>query len=193
VAGMLGPVPDGAAMLQTYVAWVITHPFLSAALQFALLGTLGEIIAASLKRRQLSLPCGWWQLGAKALAWALLGIVIKYGFIGMKGFTQALLDKGLLPQFFAHGLGKAFAVSVLTNAFFGPQMMAFHRLEDNLILGGTGFGGIERAWWTQLWFWVPAHTITFALPQEYQIGLAAVWGLVLGIILGLAKPAPKAG
>ena len=188
---MLALSSSGAIMMQAYVSWVIAHPFLSTALQFALLGTLGEIVAASLKRRKISLPCGWLQLGAKVLAWALLGLVIKYGFIGMKGFTQALLDKGMLPNFMAHGMGKAFAVSVLTNAFFGPQMMAFHRIEDNFILGEKGFGGIERAWWTLLWFWVPAHTITFSLPQEYQIGLAAVWGLVLGIILGLAKPAPK--
>jgi hypothetical protein len=130
-------------------------------------------------------------LAAKALAWALLGLIIKYGFAGMKGFTQALLDKALLPSFLASGVGKAFAVSLLTNVFFGPQMMAFHRLEDNLILGEKGFAGIERAWWTLLWFWVPAHTLTFSLPQEFQIGLAAFWGLVLGVILGLSKPAPK--
>jgi hypothetical protein len=175
-------------MLHAYVTWVIAHPFLSAALQFALLGTLGEIVAASARQRRIALPCGWLRLGAKALGWSLLGIIIKYGFAGMKGFTQALLDKGMLPAFLGHGLGKAFAVSALTNLFFGPQMMAFHRLEDNLILGEKGFQGIERAWWTLLWFWIPAHTITFSLPQEFQIGLAAFWGLVLGVILGLSKP-----
>lgn len=175
-------------MFQAYAGWVSAHPFQSAALQFAILGTLGEVIATSLRNRRFTLPCTPMQLALKALAWALLGLVIKYGFIGMKGFTQALLDKGMLPAFLSHGLGKAFAVSVLTNAFFGPQMMAFHRIEDNLILGEKGFAGIQRAWWTLLWFWIPAHTVTFALPVDYQIGLAAVWGLVLGIILGLAKP-----
>jgi hypothetical protein len=179
-------------MLHAYATWVIAHPFLSAALQFALLGTIGEVVAASVRQRRLSAPCAWPRLLAKAAAWALLGIIIKYGFAGMKGFTQALLDKGMLPGFLGHGAGKAFAVSLLTNVFFGPQMMAFHRLEDNLILGEKGFQGIERAWWTLLWFWVPAHTLTFSLPQEFQIGLAAFWGLVLGVILGLAKPAAKA-
>lgn len=175
-------------MFQAYAGWVTAHPFQSAALQFAILGTLGEVIAASLRNRRFTLPCTPLQLLLKAVAWALLGLVIKYGFIGMKGFTQALLDKSLLPGFLGTGLGKAFAISVLTNAFFGPQMMAFHRIEDNLILGERGFAGIERAWWTLVWFWIPAHTVTFALPPEFQIGLAAVWGLVLGIILGLAKP-----
>lgn len=175
-------------MFHAYAGWVSAHPFQSAALQFAILGTLGEVIAASLRNRRFSLPCTPLQLLLKVLAWALLGLVIKYGFIGMKGFTQALLDKHLLPTFLGTGVGKAFAISVLTNAFFGPQMMAFHRIEDNLILGEKGFAGIQRAWWTLVWFWVPAHTVTFALPAEFQIGLAAVWGLVLGIILGLAKP-----
>ncbi len=179
-------------MGHAYVTWVIAHPFLSAALQFALLGTLGEIVAASVRQRRFSTPCSWSRLAAKVLAWALLGIIIKYGFAGMKGFTQALIDKAMLPGFLAHGVGKAFAVSLLTNVLFGPQMMAFHRLEDNLILGQKGFAGIERAWWTLLWFWVPAHTLTFSLPQEFQIGLAAFWGLVLGVILGLSKPTPKA-
>ncbi|MHB1482983.1 MAG: hypothetical protein ACYCXH_11775, partial [Bellilinea sp.] len=85
----------------------------------------------------------------------------------------------------------AFAVSLFTNILFGPQMMAFHRLEDNLILGKKGFAGITRAWWTLIWFWIPAHTITFALPADYQIGLAAVWSLVLGIILGSSKTKSK--
>ena len=86
-----------------------------------------------------------------------------------------------------HGVGKAFAVSLFTNLLFGPQMMAFHRIEDNLILGEKGFAGIENAWKTLLWFWIPAHTLTFSLPPDFQIALAAFWGLVLGVILGLSR------
>lgn len=179
-------------MMSVYVSWVTARPMLSAAVQFAILGTLGEMVASSLKRRCLVLPCKGPQIAAKCLAWALLGLVIKYGFTGMKGFTQTLLDKGMLPAFLNHGLGKAFAVSVLTNTFFGPQMICFHRIEDNWILGQHGFQGIQKAWWTLLWFWIPAHTLTFSLPAEYQIGLAAFWGLVLGILLGWAKPVPGA-
>lgn len=179
-------------MLHAYIQWVTTHPMGSAAIQFALLGTLGEVVASSLRSRRPALPCTWVQLLLKAAAWALLGLIIKLGFTGMKGFTQALLAHGYLPASWSTGLGWAFAVSVLTNLFFGPQMMAFHRIEDNLILGQKGFAGIERAWWTLAWFWIPAHTVTFALPQAFQIGLAAFWGLVLGVILGLAKPIAKA-
>jgi len=173
--------------MASYVQWVSDQPLLSAAVQFAILGTLGEVIAYWLRNRRIGgLPCDAWQLGAKVLAWALLGVIIKFGFTGMKGFTRALVDHGLLPGWCDAGIGWAFAVSVATNIFFGPQMMAFHRLEDNFILGQRGFAGIQRAWWTLIWFWIPAHTLTFSLPREYQIGLAALWGLVLGVILGLS-------
>ena len=170
--------------MSTYRLWVMAHPLLSAALQFGLLGTLGECVAASLRARRLALPCTPLQLLAKALAWALLGLVIKAGFVGMRGFAGALIQHGLLPASWATGLPWACLLSVLTNTFFGPQMMLFHRLEDNLILGRRGFQGMGPALRTLAWFWIPAHTLTFSLPVEYQVGLAALWCLVLGIILG---------
>lgn len=173
--------------MDAYAAWVAQNPLLSAAIQFAVLGTLGEVISASLQSRRPALPCTPLQLLGKVFAWALLGVIIKYGFAGMKGFTSALLEHNMLPALFASGVGWAFAVSVLTNVFFGPQMMAFHRVEDNLILGRRGFAGITTAWKTLIWFWIPAHTVTFSLPVDYQIGLAALWSLVLGIIMGLTK------
>jgi hypothetical protein len=170
----------------SYRLWVQAHPFLSAAVQFGLLGTLGEVAAVSLKARRPALPCTPFQLLAKVLAWALLGLVIKAGFVGMKGFTRALIDHHLLPGALGSGFGWALALSTLTNVFFGPQMMLFHRLEDNLILGRRGFDGMAPAIRTLIWFWIPAHTITFSLPADFQVGLAAVWSLALGLILGLA-------
>ena len=49
-----------------------------------------------------------------------------------------------------------------------------------------GYEGIQKAWFTLIWFWIPAHTITFSLPKDFQIGLAAVWSVVLGIIMGMS-------
>ncbi|MBC8276605.1 MAG: hypothetical protein H8E46_00105, partial [FCB group bacterium] len=97
------------------------------------------------------------------------------------------LEHNLLPSFFAAGIGWAFSVSVFTNILFGPQMMLFHRIEDNVIMREWSFSGIQTAWRTLIWFWIPAHTITFCLPQDYQIGLAAVWSVVLGIIMGISR------
>ena len=174
--------------MSQYVSWVNGWPLLSAAVQFAILGTLGELLSHSLREKRLSLPCTPLQLLGKMAAWALLGVIIKYGFAGMKGFTRALVDHHLLPAFMGAGIGWAFGVSLFTNLLFGPQMMLFHRLEDNLVLGNRGYEGLTRAWWTLIWFWIPAHTVTFILPRPYQVGLAAVWGVVLGLILGASKP-----
>jgi hypothetical protein len=172
--------------MNSYRLWVLANPFLSAAIQFGLLGTLGELGAASLRARRPILPCTPIQVLLKVGAWALLGLVIKAGFVGMKGFTRALVDHHVLPSFLGSGLGWAFSLSTLTNLFFGPQMMLFHRLEDNLILRRRGFDGMVPAIWTLAWFWIPAHTLTFSLPPEFQVGLAALWSLALGVILGLA-------
>ena len=173
--------------METYTIWVRENPMLSAAFQFAILGTMGESIPHFIRRKQSSLPCNYRELLGMIAAWALLGIIIKYGFTGMKGFTRALLDHNMLPALMANGIGWAFAVSVLTNIFFGPQMMLFHRIEDNLILRQKNYGGLTKAWWTLVWFWIPAHTVTFSLPIEYQIGLAALWSVVLGMIMGFTK------
>jgi len=175
-----------------YVIWVSEWPLLSAAVQFAVLGTLGEVLSHSIRVKRPAIPCTILQLLGKIVAWALLGVIIKYGFAGMKGFTRVLVEHRMLPGVMGSGVGWAFGVSLFTNLLFGPQMMLFHRLEDNLILGTRGFTGLTRAWWTLIWFWIPAHTVTFSLPRPYQIGLAALWGVVLGLILGASKPAPAA-
>jgi hypothetical protein len=173
-----------------YLTWVTDQPLTSAFIQFALLGTLGECLSHTIRRRRLTIGCTILQLAGKMLAWGVLGLVIKYGFAGMKGFVAALLEHQLLPAMFADGILRALAVSVCTNVFFGPQMMAFHRLEENLLMRQWNWSGLERAWFTLVWFWIPAHTVTFLLPKDFQIGLAAVWSVVLGLILGLTTPRP---
>ena len=173
--------------METYIAWVKSYPLLSAAIQFAILGTLGEYISHLLRTKNAAGFCSLPELVGKVFAWAILGVVIKYGFAGMKGFVNALLEHGMFPALFAEGVGYAFAVSVTTNLLFGPQMMLFHRVEDNLVLRKWNFTGIEKAWKTLIWFWIPAHTVTFSLPVHFQIGLAALWSVALGVIMGFFK------
>ena len=36
-------------------------------------------------------------------------------------------------------------------------------------------------------FWIPAHTLTFMLPAEYQVAMAAALSVALGIILNLKR------
>jgi len=70
------------------------------------------------------------------------------------------------------------------NLQFGPFLVIMHRLMDNFISGKQNWKNLDKGFYSLLWFWIPAHTITFILPREFQIGLAAVWSLALGIILG---------
>jgi hypothetical protein len=173
-------------MMNWYLSWVTEFPLVSAVVQFALLGTLGELLSSVLRTKRLALPCSLPMLAGKMAAWGILGIVIKLGFVGMRGFVTSLAEHQYVPEFLTSGAGLAFVISVNTNVFFGPQMMLFHRVEDNLLARRWNFDGMSKALATLVWFWIPAHTITFSLPREYQIGLAAVWSVALGIIMGLS-------
>ncbi len=171
-------------MFNKYVFWVREFPRGSAFFQFALLGTIGELGGLLIKMANW-FPWNIQTLFLKILAWGILGIIIKYGFVGMKGFVRAQVEAGFLSKKYLTGWRWAFVVSLVTNIFFGPVMMFIHRLEDNLIVGEWNMAGLEFAWLTLLWFWIPAHTITFKLKEEYQIGIAAIWSIALGIILGI--------
>jgi len=43
-----------------------------------------------------------------------------------------------------------------------------------------------------IWFWIPAHTLTFTLPSELRVICAALLAVILGAILGLAKRRARA-
>ncbi len=169
--------------MDSYAALVRQHPLLSAIVQFAVLGTLGEAAAAWMRERRFFSPFPPRVALLKALGWAALAVCIKYAFAGFTAFVAGLSAKGLLPAqlgLFAF----AFAVSLSMNLQFGPFLVIVHRLIDNAIDGRRNWTGIDRALLSLLWFWVPAHTVTFMLPEDFRIGLAAVWSLALGIILG---------
>ena len=169
-----------------YVAWVHDNMLLSAFLQFAALGTGGEILGILAARRRSEFRLLEWVV--KAVIWGVLGIIIKYAFTGFKGFLSGLVDAGLLPHACEDmPLLHAFSLSVLTNAMFGPLIMFLHRSSDNLVAGARGYAGIEASLLTLAWFWVPAHTVTFILPYDFQVGLAALWSVALGLIMGFTK------
>jgi hypothetical protein len=108
----------------------------------------------------------------------------------------------------ASALLKAFSISVMMNCIFAPIFMTLHKITDTHIVqtGGTlrGFftnriqfsGILQNLNWTVQWkfvflktipfFWIPAHTITFILPNEFQVLFAAILGVVLGVILSIA-------
>jgi hypothetical protein len=165
-----------------YIELVKAHPLATAMAQFAALGTLGEAASKWLTARRIFSPFGARGTLLRMLGWSFLAVCIKYAFTGFTAFVDGLIAHGLLPElgFF----GKAFAVSLSMNLQFGPFLVLAHRLIDNAIDGAPNWANLDKGFKSLLWFWVPAHTVTFLLPLELRIGLAAVWSLALGLILG---------
>lgn len=173
--------------MELYIHYVKNYPIIMAMIQFAILGTLGEIISKWIINKKVNLPFSIPMTLWKMIEWAILAICIKYAFAGMKGFVQALVEHDMLPQVASKEGFKplyAFTVSVVANLQFGLFLVIFHRILDNLFLKVKNWKGMDKAMLSMLWFWIPAHTITFSLPTDFQIGLAALWSVALGIILG---------
>jgi hypothetical protein len=165
-----------------YVELVTEFPILSAMVQFAILGTLGDILSKWIVKGRIHTPFGWGTALLKMAEWALLAVFIKYAFAGFHGFVDALKAHHLLPEM--GPLGNSFAISVAMNLQFGPFLVIMHRLLDNAIAGKKNWQNLDKGFLSLIWFWIPAHTITFILPRPFQIGLAALWSLMLGLILG---------
>lgn len=177
----------GRTVIEAYLHAVKDYPLLSSAIQVAILGTLGELLAGRIRLgRWYFFGPGPSRLLAKVAVWAFLGITFKYAFTGFFGFVDAISHKGFWFASASHpGILRAFSASLFTNMLFGPVMMLFHRWCDNIIeRKEMDWVSMVKAWKTLIWFWIPAHTITFSLPAHLQVGLAAVWAIALGVILG---------
>lgn len=166
-----------------YLAWVKSYPLLSAMIQFAILGTLGEILSKWIIQKSFRYPFTLFLTFWKMLVWAVLGVAIKYAFLGFTGFVEHLEAQKYLPTL--GNFGKAFAISAFMNLQFGLFLVVVHRLLDNLGERQMNWTGIHKSMISLLWFWIPAHTVTFMQKPDLRIGLAAVWSLVLGLILGM--------
>jgi small-conductance mechanosensitive channel len=112
------------------------------------------------------------------------------------------------PGFSWLKLLSALSVGTLMNLLFAPVFMIFHRITDTHILntGGTLTGFftplpvkkyIHDTDWTAFWdfvikktiplFWIPAQTLNFMLPEGYRILVAAIYSVILGILLSIAS------
>lgn len=175
------------SLLNMYVAWVKAMPLISAMIQFAFLGTFGEVISRWIKTKSFRYPFSLSLTIWKMVVWAILAIGIKYAFKGYTGFVEYLEAHGyLLPL---NAFGKAFAISVFMNLQFGLTLVLAHRALDNLPEKSKNWQNLDKSIYSLIWFWIPAHTVTFMLPELYRIGLAALWSVVLGVILGFFTPA----
>ena len=111
------------------------------------------------------------------------------------------------PGFTGLKLLSAFSVSTTLNLLFAPVFMAFHRITDTHIqrTGGTMKGfltvmkigqSFKEINWLDFWdfvlkktiplFWIPAQTINFLLPEDYRILVAAIYSIILGVLMSMA-------
>lgn len=171
--------------MQWYIDLVTAHPILSAIVQFAILGTLGEMVSRWVTAKRVHMPFTAAETLWKMVVWSILAVCIKYAFVGAEGFVNELIGHGLLPAACTSGFAHAFAKSALTNLQFGLFLVLFHRILDNVIVREKNWANLHKAMFSLIWFWIPAHTVTFCLPREFQIGLAAAWSVALGLILGI--------
>lgn len=209
------------AIPQTHCAegfnWATAHhPYIMAFFKFAILATLGEMLALRIREGVYNKK-GFGVL-PRMMVWGFLGmciamamVIFKVGvpaFLGSLGWHDAATLFGT-AEFSWGKLGIAFAVSVLMNSIFAPVMMTFHKCTDIHITdnGGTVRGLLRpmkmreifahKVNWDMQWnfvikktiplFWFPAHTITFILPANLQVLFAALLGVALGLILAIKK------
>ena len=123
-------------------------------------------------------------------------------YLGVDGAAEAMKGELSLLKF-----ANAFLISLSMNTIYAPIMMTFHKITDAHIINNGGklksliqpikFWEICKSInWDVQWnfvfmktipfFWIPAHTITFLLPPEWQVMFAALLGIALGVILALA-------
>ena len=181
-----------------------SHPYLMGFVKFAVLATAGELLAMRLAKKEWELPSYVW---ARFLIWGVIGVWITYMMKIFGAGVGALMASGLLPNpehALLNSFVKAFMISATMNLSFGPTFMALHKCSDTYLdmrAAGCKKRNVARVVRNVDWkkfatftilktvplFWIPAHTLTFMLPAEYQVAMAAALSVALGIILNLKR------
>lgn len=196
-----------------------THGMLMSFVKFGILATMGESIGLRISAGVYNRP-GFGIL-PKAVVWGFLGLAIKTAFVIFSAGTDKFLvymGMPLTPEIMQGGmsgikLAVAFARSTAMNLVFGIILMTLHKITDEHITQNGGklsallkpinFAGILTDLnWQVMWnfvykktlpfFWIPAHTITFLLPEQFQVLFAALLGIALGVILATASAKARA-
>ncbi|MCF7925289.1 MAG: hypothetical protein K9L26_02045 [Candidatus Izimaplasma sp.] len=182
-------------MLPPVLKFAGAYPLIMSFIKFFFLASIGDIIGYRLQ-------VGTWQMPPKiihkAVVWGIIGVVIYLMFQIYPNGVKTLQANNILPwenSIFAFAL----FVSIIINYTFAPTMMSLHRISDTYlnslksnhhpklrdIINGINWGNFYQItlFRTIPFFWIPAHTITFLLPEAYRIIFAASLGIILGILL----------
>lgn len=200
-------------ILDFYINFNHDHGLVTSFVKFAILATIGEVIGLRIKTGSYY-KIGFGIL-PRMIVWGFLGITIKIAFVifatGTPVFLQSIglehAQEVMVSSFTFEKLLVAFSISVAMNVIYAPVMMTFHKITDMHILanGGTIVGFFTpikfkkyfvNLDWNVQWnfvfkktipfFWIPAHTITFLMPTDFQVLFAALLGIALGTILAIA-------
>ncbi len=202
------------SVYDSYKQWNAINPISLAFLKFAILATFGEVLGLRIKTGKYSAP--GFGLIPRAVIWGFLGMWIAAAMGIFRSGVPAFMDKfavfhgmaeAMAGDFSAMKLVGAFFISLMMNTSFAPVFMTLHKITDTHIMNHGG--KINCLWnpipirktittlnWDVQWnfvfkktiplFWVPAHTLTFILPTDFQVLFAAILGVVLGVILSIA-------
>lgn len=184
------------------------NPYLMGFIKTAILATYGEMIASRIASKSYFSKKG---LFYRFIIWGFLGMAFVLVFKIFDQGVKASMLSGLLPYFTSDTLLNkiytAFSVSFFMNLIFAPTFMILHRVTDTFIDLGEGHLSqiikvkgtdvIKKIDWQNFFgfvvfktiplFWIPAHTITFLLPENYRILSAGFLSIALGLILTLSK------
>ncbi|MDR0604203.1 MAG: hypothetical protein LBG80_07885 [Bacteroidales bacterium] len=197
-----------------YMSITATHPYLMAFIKFAILATVGEMLALRIKSGVYYTE--EFGIFPKMVVWGLLGIWIAFAInvfatgvprvieqMGISGFAMSME-----APFSCEKLVGAFCISVMMNTCFAPVFMTVHKITDmhihqhhgrlkSLIIPVKVKNIISVLDWKVQWnfvfkktiplFWIPAHTITFILPANFRVSFAALLSVALGLILTFAS------
>ena len=190
------------------------HGLVTAFIKFAVLATFGEALGLRIKEGVYNRK--GFGLLPRAVVWGFLGITIKLAFVIFASGTPVFLEyiglkdagKILSGNLNGNKVLVAFSVSFAMNLIYAPVMMTLHKITDIHIINKGGklsslgkkihFAEIFKSInWDVQWhfvfkktipfFWIPAHTVTFLLPEDFRVLFAALLGIALGLILAVAS------
>lgn len=198
-----------------YFAANARMPILTGFVKFALLSTFGEVIALRLRTgHYYEKGFGLWpRMIVWGFLGAWIVMAMKVFGKGAPALCDGIFETGGRVAAAMQGglswakLAGAFSISLLMNTSFAPVFMLLHKVSDTHILEQGGrlkalvtpipFSRIlKNLNWDVQWnfvfkktipfFWIPAHTVTFMLPVQWQVLFAALLGVALGILLAVS-------
>lgn len=195
--------------LRNFGAAVNAYPYTSGFLKVGILATFGELLKSRLKSGRWHTP----DLFPKFLVWGLYGMLFTLVFALFAAGVQAVSARGLwfactkpyADMTLAENLRTGFSISLWCNLIFCYPMMLAHEWFNvsiaarKPVAGSVFFAALPPAVWgsflpkTILWFWIPAHTVTFCLPPDYRVLMSAFLSLALGFMLTLSARAHAKG